>query len=233
MLEKLAPIPVGCGLEPLLGGIRVSDYEDLLDPFLGKLNCGYVSALLPLLVQILRWMPPDERLEIIFEQQDRYAGVANFTLENISTLEGFIMQTSDGKPKLAKWSFVPKGSTCLTEPADYLGFAVAQYYKDKNSIKSKWCMPILRSVDTVQAIGAIMNREHARLEVTQLLNKLKEENIVLPKTSGEFEKFRALANQVLQVPHAEIRAKLKTEKQAKKQKKSRKSSTSRAANAKG
>jgi hypothetical protein len=30
LLETLGPIAINCGLEPLIGGVRVSDYEDLL-----------------------------------------------------------------------------------------------------------------------------------------------------------------------------------------------------------
>lgn len=204
LLERLAPIPLQSGLEPVLGGICVNHYEDLLMgvPFLEKLHCGYVSALMTLVIQVLRWLPPNERLEIVFEQQDRYFGLTNFVFSNISLLSGETMQTSDGKPRLAKWSSIPKGSSCLTEPADYFAYAMGQYYKDKTSIRSNWTQPIIKSVDTVQAIGAIMEKEHAREAIARLLAKLKLENIVLPGNNEEFEKFRGLANRAAQTPMA-------------------------------
>ena len=212
LLERLAPIPLQSGLEPVLGGICVNHYEDLLmgDSFLEKVHCGYLSALWPLLVQVLRWLPPNERIEIVFEQQERYFGITDFALSKMRNLAGGVWQCSNGKPKLAKWSSVPKGSTCLTEPADYFAYAMAQYYKDKTSVRSKWTQPIIKSVDTVQAIGAVMEREQAREAISRLVGMLKLENIVLPGSGEEFEKFRALANRVSKIP-LEEREKLQKE----------------------
>ena len=227
LLERLAPIPVNCNLEPLLGGIRISDYRDLFvnDTFQEKLNSGFICAFLPLMSQMLRWMPADERVELVFEQQDRYAGVLNFWLNSIHSHLGRelmpVLFTADGKPRIAKWSFVPKGSTCLTEPADYFVYSVAQYYKDKNSRRAQWCLPILRSVDSVSVIGAIMQKEHSRLWVSHTLDKQREENIILPKTNEEFENFRKLASQLIKVSHDELAKRLEAEKKVKKRKKAK------------
>lgn len=49
------------------------------------------------------------------------------------------------------------------------------------------------------------------------------------KKTQEYEKFRNLTDNLLSVPHAEIKAKLDAEKEAKKRKKSKKSSASREA----
>jgi hypothetical protein len=46
------------------------------------------------------------------------------------------------------------------------------------------------------------------------------------KNESEFEKFTALTDKLLAVPHSEIKAKLDAEKAAKKRKKSKKSSAS-------
>jgi hypothetical protein len=48
------------------------------------------------------------------------------------------------------------------------------------------------------------------------------------KKRTEYDKFSELVDQVLRVPHSEIKAKLDEEKGAKKRKKSKKSSASRA-----
>ena len=110
LLEVLAPLPIGCGLEAVIGGVKVSDYEDIVarDSFRKKMSCGYLVALVPMLIQVLRWLPRHERIEIIFEQQDRYGGIADFSLNIISSLETPLTRNPDGKPRIAKWSFVPK-----------------------------------------------------------------------------------------------------------------------------
>jgi hypothetical protein len=258
LLERLAPIPLSCGLEPVLGGIKVSDDEDLFhgDSFQEKLNNGYVTALQVMIIQILRWLPRDERLELVLEQQDRYAGITNYSLQHVFSMDHELVLTSDGKPRLAKWSFVPKGSTILTDPADYFAFAMAHYARDPTSIKSQWTQPIIRSVDTVQAIGVVVDREKARFLIKAMLDGLKEMGITLPTGDEEFEKYRAIANTVFEaesmpsefekfdktmrelmsVPHSEIKAKLDAEKAAKQKKrkvKKKPSALGRASGGKG
>jgi len=51
----------------------------------------------------------------------------------------------------------------------------------------------------------------------------------LRQKSLEYEKFSHLADELLKVPHSQLKAKLDEEKQAKKRKKSKKSSASREA----
>ena len=71
------------------------------------------------------------------------------------------LMTKDGRPRLAKWSFVPKGSTIMTDPADYFAFALREVWTDKTSRKSEWCDPILKSGDGT-AFGAILKRKQIR-----------------------------------------------------------------------
>jgi hypothetical protein len=222
LLEKLGPIPISCGLEALIGGVRVSDYADMLggDQFQEKMHAGYVLALMPMLFQLCRWLPEDERVELIFEQQDRYAGMVNYNLAIITAFDE--LKTKDGKPKVASWKWVPKGSTSLTEPGDYFAYAISHYRKDQHSIESQWCLPILESVDTVRAIGAIVEREHIRQWMHLIQDKNKE--LTLPKSGEEFEKFRKLANEIIKVSHDELKTKLDLEREEKKRKKSKKSS---------
>jgi hypothetical protein len=204
LLERLGPIPVNCGLEPVIGGIRVDHYSDLLlgNSFLKKFHCGFLGALMNLTVQVLRWLPGDERVEIIFEQQDRYYGLADFIFSELVRRKSLPM-TSDGKPKLAKWSSVPSGSTCLLDPSDYFAFATAHAHKDLNSIKAQWTQPMIESVNTVEAIGRVMNRDEARRTITALLKHMRLENILLPESNEAFEKFRALTNRAAQIPREE------------------------------
>lgn len=162
LLERLGPIPKQFSLEPAIGGVRVSDYEDLIDgsPW-GKLGKGYFASLYPLIVRLMHWLPEGERIELVLDRQEHYQPVAEIIFRALAKLPIFIGK--DGLPKLAKWSYVPRGSTLLTELSDYYAFALAHYHKDPNSKKSQWCAPILRG--NMEPIGAIWNREQIRTNI--------------------------------------------------------------------
>jgi len=153
-----------------MGGLRYRDYEDLV---IGtpeeRLLRGYVACIAPMVIQILRVIPNNERLELVFEEQREYQHYANMAFQ-ISILDTACRQqpwavTSDGKPKLAKWSFVPKGSTVMTDPADYFVFALRQSYVYPKSKKAQWCKPILQS-GKGEGIGVIMKRDMIRNIIT-------------------------------------------------------------------
>lgn len=204
LLERLGPVPVESGLIPVLGGIRIDHYEDIFegDEFQEKMNNGYTSALELLVIQILKWLPRDERFEIVLEQQDRYCGLANFSLQNFSSLDLELCSTSDGKPRLAKWSFLPKRSSMLTEAADYLAYALGQYSRDPASLRSRWCSPLINSVDNCpERLGAILGREQSRQMFSDILAGLKDAKLDLPTTAEAFEQFRSIANENLKLGH--------------------------------
>jgi hypothetical protein len=170
LLESLGPIPYECGLEPVLGGVRVADYSDLTKGTIDELlMAGYISALYPLVIQALRWIPKNERLELVFEAQDRYEPFAHAMLSDIANQTHPELMTDDRRPKLANWRFVPKGSTVLTQPADYFAYALTQIYRDKKSEKSKLCSPIMRDGEKSKAIGWIFPREQVR-RIMQILS---------------------------------------------------------------
>jgi len=171
LLARLGPIPDKCGLTAVVGGVRVSDYEDLLRGTPAKrLLKGYVACIYPLVVNILRSLPATERLTIVFEQQHEYQPFAECALAAIVSLRNrrpdwFL--TRDGLPKLANWAFVPKDSTTHTQPADYFVYALRQLYHDRRSKKTEWCKPILDS-GKGQGIGAVMTREQIRQTIVEL-----------------------------------------------------------------
>jgi hypothetical protein len=49
----------------------------------------------------------------------------------------------------------------LTQPADYLAYAIAQVYADPHSLRSNLCAPIMQ-YDFLKAIPAIPSREQVR-----------------------------------------------------------------------
>ncbi len=73
LLKRLGPIPAQSGLKRLFGGVRVSDYADLVPgPQEARVLNGYACSVLSVAVSLLLCnVPKGERFELIFEQQDR------------------------------------------------------------------------------------------------------------------------------------------------------------------
>jgi hypothetical protein len=173
LLARLAPIPEQCGLTPIVGGIRFGDYEDLLagTPWKRVLT-GYTHCVFAVVLQTLRVVPSNERIEFVFEAQDAYAPYVNaaFT-KSLAVPDHPWKSMSDGRPKVAKWSFVPKGTTVLTDAADYVAFALHAAWTDKDSRKAEWCKPLLESCEhNDRGIGSIMNRQMIRQLVRGTIN---------------------------------------------------------------
>jgi hypothetical protein len=173
LLARLGPIPTNCGLKRLIGGARVSDYEDLVpsnDP-IQKLFSGYVSALMSAVTSILMVeIPDDERIEIRFEQQDRYAGWANFAMERICNIRKPMAFTKQGIHKISGWGFMPKNSTMLLDQADYLCYAELQRKRNPHSKKAQWTSPILDAGTAKDTIGEIKDREFMRDAVKEVVS---------------------------------------------------------------
>jgi hypothetical protein len=162
LLARLGAVPAACGLKRIIGGIRISDYEDLIPgPRAKKTLSGYACALLSIGVTLMLGNIPDkEQYEIILEQQDRYALQAQFVFSALTDDPNPRFRNKDGDLKIAKWSYVSSKSTILFDQADYLCYALAQKHKNPQSLKSRWCAPILES-DT-DTIGRIMTKEEIR-----------------------------------------------------------------------
>jgi hypothetical protein len=162
LLARLGPIPAACGLNRLVGGVRIADYEDLIPgPRAKKALSGYACALLSVGVTLLLGSIPDgEQYELILERQEIYAAQAHIVFSTLAQDPNPIFRTKDGRLKLAKWSFAPSTSTVLFDQADYLCYALAQKHKAPQSRKAHWTAPILES--SADTIGRIMTRDEIR-----------------------------------------------------------------------
>jgi len=161
LLERLGPIPRECGLLPVWASVRISDYLDLVDDTIltKALSKGYVVAIQPLLAGILTYASLlDERVAVVFEQQDQFSEIALAIGNLFSAFDLF--KTSDGLPRLCGIQFIPKESSPLTEPADYLAFQRLHNFRDPLSKKSAWCSSILREND--QSIAIPLSRSQVR-----------------------------------------------------------------------
>lgn len=154
LLARLGPIPHECGLEIVMGGIKVEHYEDLIAGTAdAKVLNGYVAAMTPMVIQVLSGVPPNERIEFVFEEQGEYEPAVDWVMS-------FASMSNDGRAKLAGWKFVPKGSAMI-EAADYVAFALREENTNHDSIKARWTNPILAAGDGT-GYGTIMTRQRAR-----------------------------------------------------------------------
>ena len=116
---------------------------------------------MPMVTQSLRGISSDERVEMVFEQQREYEAGVNLVMNCASIPDQTWKFTRDGKHKLAKWSFVPKGSTLMTDPADYLAYALRHHYTNEHSQRAKLTNKIL-TCGSGDAYGTIYTRERIR-----------------------------------------------------------------------
>jgi hypothetical protein len=162
LLDRLGAIPYACGLEGARGVVRVSDYADLVAGSSDKrIYTGYYACVNVMVMAILRGMPRGERIEFVFERQRQYASAVDLVMSILTdpaTAPNFCF-TPTGRTKIAKCEFVPKGSTLMTDPADYLAFALRELHANPNSMKSKWCAPILEGQT---GYGSTLTREQVR-----------------------------------------------------------------------
>jgi hypothetical protein len=187
MLERAGSIPSQCGLTQIVSGVRQADYKDLIvDTPFERLLSGYFFCCAALIIITVRHLPAGERLEIVFERQDRYGWIADVALKVISEhWRSPDALLEDGTPKLANWRFVSKGETILTEPADYLCYAYRQISRDGASTKAAWCAPILDAPDN-NGGGYLLQRPEIRLIVTMgmLANFLDQAKGVMQSAGG-------------------------------------------------
>lgn len=167
LLAVLGPIPHAVNLQAVLSTVRISDYEDLLDGTqMQKLMKGYFIALLGIINVIATGIPPEETFKLVLEVQNEYAVGAHQIFLGATDL-----RTPSGNRKFVSIEFIKKGETCLTEPADYLAYALLQQYRDANSIRFESCSPILKITQPALGRHHSLQREVLRDFVLGMIAK--------------------------------------------------------------
>lgn len=158
LLISLAPIPYQCGLTAIYSTVLASDYSDLIVGTPRQVTSkSWLVALMPLLLRTMQQVPSHERIKFVFDQQTQYEP---FTRTMFRVLEEH--KTPNGKPRLAGVEFVSRGDTQLTQPGDYLAYAIAQNYRDPISEKSDLCAPIVVALPANSPIAVVLTRELVR-----------------------------------------------------------------------
>jgi hypothetical protein len=187
LLLRVARVAGECGLTPIFGGVRQADYIDLIEGSEEERRlAGYLICCFPLIIGTLRNIPKNERLEITFSRQDRYWPLAEIAVATIAKARYYPpILMSDGRPKLAHWHAAPQqDEEALTEIADAFCYALLQAWRDKTSLRAKWCQPILDAHDG--GYGQILKRSEIRpLIQSTLMVRLLGEARKLWKAGGE------------------------------------------------
>jgi hypothetical protein len=140
LLSRLGPVPHDAGLTAVFSAVRVTDYEDLVDgTHMQKLMKGYFICVLGIVNMLSQELSRHETFKVVLESQVEYANGV------IRTHHGSLDHTPDGRKRWASVEFVKKGHTLLTEPGDYLAYALIQQARDPQSAKALLCAPILQN----------------------------------------------------------------------------------------
>jgi hypothetical protein len=167
LLKRLGPIPSNCGLKAIYGCIRASDYVDLVRGKPGNLERGtnaYVLCFMPIFDSISKMFAASDKIRIVCEAQDRYAGYIHIAFDNFTR----IIHRNLHRPYFDGISFIQKDESIFLQPADYLCFALANKLKDKHSVKAKWCAPILEN----KLYGRTLSRSEVRQAITRTLKTI-------------------------------------------------------------
>ncbi len=170
LIARIGPIPRQCGLTPLFGVSHVSDFADLIPDDMRRVFRGYFLSLYPNIIEALKRIPWDERIKFVLERQHQYelsAGIMFDLLEDASI--------RDGESQIAGREFIPKGNP-LVEPADCLAYGILQMLRDKESVKSQWCAPILG--DRGDWVGEELPRERARSLAVSIMQLFRDGSVV-------------------------------------------------------
>jgi hypothetical protein len=166
LLSALGPVPHAAGLQALFTTVAMSDYDDLIaGTELERLFKSYMVAMIGMIHVIAGNIPADETFKLILETNDQYQ--VNVQSLFRATRE---LKTPDERRKVVSIEFVDKGTTVLTEPADFLAYALIQRYRNPGSMKDTFCAPILEN--TRPALG----RQHQ--QQPELLRNLVNKTIV-------------------------------------------------------
>ncbi len=167
LLATLGAIPHECGLRAVMAVTPVQHYEDLVSGTLAqKLVKGYYLSVIGIIDAILKNVPKDETVKFVFEQQEEYELSTRIILNARNDM------TSTGARRVSGVEYIPKDDSILTQPADYLAFALLQGFRDQTSKKYKWCEPILKNKQ--KAFGIVQDRERLRKTIKATIDQHPE-----------------------------------------------------------
>jgi hypothetical protein len=162
-LRALAAIPYECGLHPMLSGLRVSDYWDLVQGSDEEKRArGWYCALRFLLFELLLFIPDTERVIVMLDRQVEYSECVKDLFDSVVDYPDGRFRTRDGFAKLANWGFETERDSLRTRPGEYLAYAAMQRMRDPGSERALLTKPILDPMYDMEKVGVVMSREEIR-----------------------------------------------------------------------
>ena len=184
MLERAGKIPQQVGLMALAVSVDFADYADLIKGTEDEyLYAGYIACLQPMIVNLLRGLPPGETVRVMFERQDVYSDLADMAIKGLMQIRYSEFFLPDGTSKLAGWGWVEKNETPRIEASDYFAFSLLQQFRDAASLKARLCSPVLPSDG--EAYGVPIDQDLARQIIigSQVL-RVARANVEVQRNSG-------------------------------------------------
>jgi Protein of unknown function (DUF3800) len=171
-LAKLGPIPYRHHLCPVYGAVRVADYFDLLagEAELEQKMCGYNLCLAVIFSVLCRDLPGHAQVKIVCEEQNEYGPLARGLFDSF----GQMVARNPKNPYFKGIEFIRKDSSPLTQPADYLAFAIGKYLDERDGKKDLWCRPVFGNKPPERIPGRTHTRAKARALVRQMLDGIRK-----------------------------------------------------------
>ncbi len=155
LLNRLGPLPYRHGLMPIHGAVKTADYYDMVNEGQRKQIPGYSICLANIMYALNDKIPGHESIKIVCEIQNRYEENALQLFRSYR-----IILSHPANPYFSGIEFIPKDSSVLTQPGDFLSFAIAHFFENPQSTKSTLCRPIFGPTGTT--LGYTLNRNQIR-----------------------------------------------------------------------
>lgn len=170
-LATLGAIPHHYGLKPIYGAIETSDYSDILagESELQKKLCGYLVCLSVIFACLTTRLPGHAKIKIICERQRCYESLARALFESYSTM----VAKDPRNPFFSGIEFIPKNYSALTQPADFLSFAMTKFLDQRGTRKDAWCRPIFGGIRPDKIDGRCYDRKRARWIISSMKRNIK------------------------------------------------------------
>jgi hypothetical protein len=164
LLDRLGPLPHKHKLTPLFAAVKVSDYSDLIEDTKSEREfTGYRVCLVAVMQRLSKYIPAHESIKLVCEDQHEYEIPARQAFRQVRVTPPI---SSPDRPYFSGIEFIPKHSSVLTEPSDFLAYAIAEgYNRGVNSRKAKLCKPIIGP--SGQVYGLLLEREWLRRTISK------------------------------------------------------------------
>jgi hypothetical protein len=172
LLERLGHVPYKNGLLPLYGAIKISDYLDLMQgkPDFEKKLCGYLICLSVIFSALNKIFKGDVKIKIVCEKQKEYEPLAQALFSSFRQMVG----KDPANPYFSGLEFIQKDDSILTQPADFLAFAMGKYLDERGGKKDLWCRPIFNGKDPKTVPGHVYPKEQARKKMTEIIRRVEK-----------------------------------------------------------